>query len=141
MVQIKPGNRSRQGFLPVLLLIPVLAAASAPPAAGQPVSVEAQTVAGAKVVPQVFEGDVRDLPQVAARREYHSWEPQEPPSFKPPAPERAGVEPNLSLAPMPALSQNFAGLSFNTLVTGGQAGAGWPPDVNGDVGPTTTSRR
>ena len=36
---------------------------------------------------------------------------------------------------MPAPIQNFAGLSFTSPVTGGQAGAGYPPDTVGDVGP------
>jgi len=39
------------------------------------------------------------------------------------------------LAAMPAPIHNFAGLSFNSACTGGQCGAGWPPDPNGDVGP------
>jgi hypothetical protein len=30
--------------------------------------------------------------------------------------------------------RNFAGLSYGDLCTGGQCGAGWPPDANGDVG-------
>ncbi|TMG82701.1 MAG: hypothetical protein E6H78_14180, partial [Betaproteobacteria bacterium] len=36
---------------------------------------------------------------------------------------------------MPSPIQNFAGLSHNDSCTGGQCGAGWPPDPNGDVGP------
>jgi hypothetical protein len=35
---------------------------------------------------------------------------------------------------MPGPIQNFPGLSHDDTVTGGQAGAGWPPDPNGDVG-------
>jgi hypothetical protein len=35
---------------------------------------------------------------------------------------------------MPSPIQNFPGLSHNDVVTGGLAGAGWPPDPNGDVG-------
>ena len=37
--------------------------------------------------------------------------------------------------PMPSTTQNFAGMNFNDLCTGGPCGAGWPPDTNGDVGP------
>ena len=36
---------------------------------------------------------------------------------------------------MPAPLQNFAGMNFADTCTGGQCGAGWPPDTNGDVGP------
>jgi hypothetical protein len=35
---------------------------------------------------------------------------------------------------MPTPIQNFAGLNFVDPCTGGQCGAGWPPDPNGDVG-------
>src|SRR5262249_34656642 len=38
-------------------------------------------------------------------------------------------------APMPSPIQNFAGLSRTDTCTGGQCGAGTPPDTNGDVGP------
>lgn len=37
---------------------------------------------------------------------------------------------------MPAPTANFAGLGFSDSVIGGQAGGGWPPDTNGDIGPT-----
>jgi hypothetical protein len=36
---------------------------------------------------------------------------------------------------MPGPVRNFAGLSDTDACTGGQCGAGWPPDPNGDVGP------
>ena len=44
-------------------------------------------------------------------------------------------EPNIPLAPMPAPIKNFAGITRTDTCTGGQCGAGTPPDTNGDVGP------
>ncbi len=35
---------------------------------------------------------------------------------------------------MPSPLQDFGGLNFSDSCTGGQCGAGWPPDTNGDVG-------
>jgi Divergent InlB B-repeat domain len=92
------------------------------------------------ILPWEYDGDVRDLPQAYVPNYYHMWnEFPEPPSHKPmlsgssaPMP----LPPNVVLAPMPSPSMNFPGLSFTTSVTGGTAGAGWPPDTNGDVGPT-----
>jgi uncharacterized repeat protein (TIGR01451 family) len=43
--------------------------------------------------------------------------------------------PNLAAAPMPGTIRNFAGLSYADTCTGGQCGTGYPPDINGDVGP------
>src|SRR5439155_12623104 len=57
-----------------------------------------------------------------------------PSSQQAPAGPVAVEPPNISRAPMPAPIQNFAGLSRTDMVTGGQAGAGTPPDTNGDVG-------
>ena len=88
------------------------------------------------VIPGEFNGDVRSLPQVASapRAEFKK---QRPPNTKEapttgPVPDLPNSAP---LAPMPSPIQNFAGLSFSTAVTGGTAGGGWPPDINGDVGP------
>jgi hypothetical protein len=142
MSQPESGRWSRRrGFLRLALPCLVIVAAASPAAASEAPASEApagaaSTAALATVVPHVFSGDVRNLPQVAAPMRYHSWEPKEPPSAKPLAPARTTAAPaNLALAPMPATTQNFSGLSFSTSVTGGQVGAGWPPDVNGDVGP------
>jgi hypothetical protein len=118
----------------ILALTIVLA--SSPASASEPVTGEVKTVDGPKAVPHAFNGDVRDLPQIAARSLLFSREHEAPADLKPYTREREIAEPNLALAPMPAPSQSFNGLSFNTAVTGGQAGGGWPPDVNGDVGPS-----
>ena len=100
------------------------------------VSVEARTVALPKVAPVVFRGDVRDLPQVP-QREITRPELKEPISNKyllaealKPTPE----QPNIPLAPMPAPIQNFPGITRTDICTGGQCGAGTPPDTNGEVG-------
>lgn len=106
--------------------------------AAQPASDDIRSVALPPVQPVSFNGDVRQLPQAIASQRLHSWnEFEEPPSLKKP-PARtpsAVVAPNVASAPMPAPAQSFDGISFNGSVGGGQAGAGWPPDVNGDVGP------
>src|SRR5437870_10007910 len=89
-----------------------------------------------KVSPSEFQGDVRDLRLPAA--------------IPPPAPvirplwTFPRMKPDVSVSepeavapmrvPMPAPAQNFPGLSFTDLCTGGQCGTGYPPDTNGDVG-------
>jgi len=91
------------------------------------------------IVPAKYDGDVRNLPALSTPRYYH-WrnEFEQPIRHKPVSSELAAPSPlsNLALAPMPAPIANFAGLGFNTNVDGGNAGVGWPPDPNGDVGPT-----
>jgi hypothetical protein len=91
------------------------------------------------IVPSEYNGDVRNLPPVLVPRYLHSWNDFDEPRFaKTPPAGSAPTTPSQPLvrnAPMPATLKNFAGLSFGTAVTGGSAGAGWPPDTNGDVGP------
>jgi hypothetical protein len=91
--------------------------------------------------PAQFNGDVRDLPHVASKP-HDELELKGPRSTKVPRPEDleqpATNAPSAPLAPMPNPIFNFAGLSRTDLcppVTGGQCGAGTPPDINGDVGP------
>ncbi|MEP6484526.1 MAG: hypothetical protein ABJB01_08750 [Rudaea sp.] len=92
-----------------------------------------------QIVPSEYNGDVRDLAPALAPRYLHTWnEYEEPASHKPIIPEnmqKIPQPPIVRAAPMPAPAQNFAGLSFTTAISGGTAGAGWPPDTNGDVGP------
>lgn len=88
------------------------------------------------VVPSSFDGDVRNLPQVPAKP-YHMWEVREPESEKQKPLKYAfelDVPNNVLVGDMPTPSQNFAGLAFNDTCTGGQCGAGWPPDVVGQIG-------
>jgi hypothetical protein len=124
-------------------LFTIFAAAKPEPIAAQqaPTPDVATTVpfTHTEIVPTEYNGDVRDLPQLSVPNYYHMWnEFEEPQSHKPIVPTHAAPtpQPNIALAPMPAPTANFAGLSFGDAVTGGQAGAGWPPDTNGDVGPS-----
>src|SRR5712692_1496050 len=90
-----------------------------------------------KVYPKHFDGDVRNLPP-APQKEIFRPELSPPFNAKQNLPEARVLQkaqPNVALAPMPAPIQSFEGLSHDDFVTGGQAGAGWPPDTNGDVGP------
>jgi hypothetical protein len=94
------------------------------------------------VAPVVFNGDVRQLPPARGPVNPHHWNENEGPPLTPQvaapaAPSRRTVDeaPNLALAAMPSPMQSFAGLSFNDTIAGGRAGAGYPPDTNGDVGP------
>lgn len=101
-----------------------------------PPGIEAMSYGVETVIPGEFNGDVRDLPQVPNTPK-PQFKKQKPVSTK--EGPSTGVAPDLPnsspLAPMPSPIQNFAGLSFSDVVTGGTAGAGWPPDINGDVGP------
>ncbi|MBS0569836.1 MAG: hypothetical protein JSS28_04470, partial [Proteobacteria bacterium] len=92
------------------------------------------------IYPAQYNGDVRDLPPVYTPPEYHTLN-----DFPTPMPQRAlppggdtnaPQPPPIQYAPMPATLQNFAGLGYGTAVIGGTAGGGWPPDTNGDVGPS-----
>src|SRR5438046_9714734 len=102
------------------------------PAPAQP------TFAGPKTSPFEFRGDVRNLPQPlispklphALRNEFEG--PPDTKRFQPARPSSFAALP--PVAPMPGPIQNFPGSSFLDSVTGGQAGGGWPPDTNGDVG-------
>jgi len=105
------------------------------PGAEEP-NVPISAMAIEKVTPSVFNGDVRDLPQVP-QTELARPELQPPFNAKQllaeahvPQPET----PNIPLAPMPAPIQNFPGITRTDTCTGGQCGAGTPPDTNGAVG-------
>ncbi len=92
--------------------------------------------AAAPVFPTEYNGDVRDLPQVPSSRRIER-ELRPPPVMRPTtrvAPSLAESLPNIMLAPMPAPSRNFAGMSSDTPVWGGPAGDGPPPDVSGAAG-------
>jgi len=96
---------------------------------------------GAAIVPSEYNGDVRDLPPVYAPQhpyfELNDFElplPHRLPPATRPSNAPSGLPP-MELGPMPSPNQNFAGLGRDTTVMGGKAGAGYPPDTNGDVGP------
>ena len=83
--------------------------------------------------PIVFNGDLRDLPQIE-----EEVTPQEFPLRRTPGETRASALGGVGRAEaifsgngqMPPPIITFPGLNFS------QFGAGWPPDTNGDVGPT-----
>lgn len=95
-----------------------------------------------KVAPGSFDGDVRDLRPVATNLVQRSMDFEErlryPRTPIGPVDPNAGAAPIVPLvtAPAPAPLQSFDGLARLDSVTGGTAGAGFPPDTNGDVGPT-----
>jgi hypothetical protein len=121
---------------PLAVVVAFLSAlGSFPPAAAQ--GVDARAHERAKVAPGEFRGDLRGLPRVPpvsiGPRLYR--ELLRVPTIRKVVPGQATPElPNSPLAPMPGATQSFAGMSFNDSCAGGQCGAGWPPDVNGDVG-------
>ena len=125
--------------IPALLLSAVLPAPAHAQQAPTPPPA-ATTVALPVALPTQYDGDLRALPQTYTPPQYYRMlnEFEAPPSEKPPYIQpSAPLRPNSSpLAPMPASSANFAGIGFSDTVNGGQAGGGWPPDTNGDVGPT-----
>lgn len=98
-----------------------------------------------KVVPYEYRGDVRELarfPLAAPQKQPYVHPVLRPPRTKKApllfgAPETPSMNVPLKapLAPMPASIVNFPGMNFSDSCTGGQCGAGWPPDPNGDVGP------
>lgn len=83
------------------------------------------------VVPAVFNGDLRDLPQLKPEllplRPEHELPFEE--AGKPPRLPDPVVQTSAAVDAMPTPLMNFAGMNF------GNNGAGWPPDTNGDVGP------
>src|SRR5205085_183610 len=102
---------------------------------------ETKTVGLPKVKPASFDGDVRNLPSVPinlTQRAIDVEEELEYPETPVGIPAKDKAKPPLAPvieAPMPAPIRNFFGLSRLDSVTGGQAGAGFPPDTNGDIGP------
>ena len=129
-------------FGSVLLLSqgPVVHAAAQPtigPSAGGLVSavpLQAVTQRAPVIAPSVFRGDVRDLPQVPYRQ-LSELNLIEPTGAKKSAVAPRPQAPVAPLAPMPAPLLSFAGVSSNDTCSGVSCGGGWPPDVNGDVGP------
>jgi hypothetical protein len=109
----------------------------------QTAGIDGVTQAQPAVSPGEFRGDLSKLPFTAASKtpqaKVYRQRLQGPSQTKfqttassaPSAPGGGGGP----RPPMPPTIQNFAGLNFNDVCTGGQCGSGWPPDPNGDVGP------
>ena len=118
------------------------AGSSSPSIAAESAAADAVAHEQPKVVPAEFNGDVRNLPMApSGPSELRPYRPLlRPPSttkVRPLMPEAPSApEPPIGpRVPMPSPIQNFAGMSFSDACTGGQCGAGFPPDINGDVGP------
>ena len=98
----------------------------------------AVAVAGAltPVVAKSFNGDVRNLRPVRAKQDERDWEERLilPPLPVGPESKTAQLPPTIPAGPMPTPIQNFEGVARLDVVTGGQAGTGFPPDTNGEVG-------
>jgi hypothetical protein len=90
------------------------------------------------VIAKSFNGDVRNLRPVPAKQDERDWEERLilPPLPVGPESKTAQLPPAVPIVavPMPTPIQNFEGLARLDVVTGGQAGAGFPPDTNGEVG-------
>jgi len=113
----------------VALLGSTTQGASAAPSSSGPPGGVGPTILPA-VVPTVFTGDVRQLARPSQIPP--SDRPElEPPSLGPSVPSRdTTVQSTAPLANAPAPTLTFAGLDKTNW------GNGWPPDTNGDVGPT-----
>jgi IPT/TIG domain len=127
----------RKALLVIAVLGGVVTAAliggSAGPASGDPTArAEERPVPQAltAVKPQHFRGDLRGLPAVRPAKQEEHLEPQEPENVPGPSAGDPLLQTEATSTPAPAASSSFAGLDF------AHWGAGWPPDTNGDVGPT-----
>jgi hypothetical protein len=104
-------------------------------------TLEARSVDLATTRPVAFRGDVRSLTPVETNLEQRNIDLEEQmrsPETQIGPPDRSGSGriPNVPIitAPMPSAIRSFEGMARLDAVTGGFAGAGFPPDTNGDVG-------
>jgi hypothetical protein len=90
-------------------------------------------IVGAAVKPVSFDVDVSSLPQIAPARQAPMREMPSPDTGAS-ATDGSGPDPVLQtgnfINAMPAVGQSFKGLDLQNW------GAGWPPDTDGDVGPS-----
>jgi hypothetical protein len=120
-----------------ILLASSLTSPTGAPSVAQQANLPTAAMAIGKVTPFVYNGDVRNLPQVP-QRELEERELEPPFDYKQLLTEAVTgqkAEPNIPLAPMPPPIQNFAGIKRSDTCVGGQCGGGTPPDTNGAVGP------
>src|SRR5438477_3203507 len=126
-----------RGILKVVLLAAAVALAVGASVAGSATAGGPQVAAGSPEVIHPagkgeFRGNVRHIPQGNLVRSEDRPGPakstgETPPSTVKPDPVRQSLAP---AAAAPSPSSSFGGLDF------AGSGAGWPPDTNGDVGPT-----
>ena len=90
------------------------------------------------VVAKSFDGDVRTLRPVPSKDDDRQWEEMLILPDLPIGPESRATQlpPAVPIVevPMPPPIQNFQSLALLDAVVGGQAGCGYPPDTNGEVG-------
>ncbi len=117
--------------LALALGIVVAGGAAAPAGQGQGVAGAASPPETVQpVTPRDFRGDVRRIHPVGPIR-LEKPEPKEPDTPPPGRPvSDQSLQTGLPSSAAPAALNSFAGLDFANW------GAGWPPDPNGDVGPT-----
>jgi hypothetical protein len=126
----------RKHVLAILALVVLLSAAlliptpfksvAAPPedlSAGPPTTVT-------PVMPKLFAGDVRRIPATLPQKEGERRKPGGVAEPRLPAANDPSLQAGPTAVAAPAPSSSFYGLDFANW------GAGWPPDTNGDVGPT-----
>ncbi len=116
----------------VALSLCALSAGGVAPARGaQPDSAAAAPEPVVPVKPTTFRGDVRRIPQTGPLKLEERPKPGKPDTPPPGGPiADPALQTSPASAPAPPPSSSFAGLDLATW------GAGWPPDTNGDVGPT-----
>jgi hypothetical protein len=118
-----------------LVVLPMLVTLGSAPA--RAADAEFATSRMPAVIPQELRGDLRDLPLVYAPPPPYRAHPRAAPptaTVSGSEPERAPSAPGPSRDPMPAPTQDFAGLNFSDTCGGVQCGGGWPPMANGAVG-------
>ncbi len=109
------------------------AVATAGASGGEPPSspgLSLKPVVGPPVKPGEFRGDVRRIPRGAVIQPDERPAPRSPDETLGGPTSDPAVQGSSAGAPAPAPTNSFAGLDFAGW------GAGWPPDTNGDVGPT-----
>jgi hypothetical protein len=128
----------------IALLVEGLLTGASQRIGAQPLASESVAYAQPQVIPGEFNGDLSKVslaPTTVAEAQIYrpllrgpastKFLTEAPVSTPSPAPaSNGGPRP-----PMPDASESFAGLSHNSMCTGGQCGSGWPPDPNGDIGP------
>ncbi len=130
ILKVSIGAVATAGFAAAFVAAGAGAFSPATAAGSSPLGLGPTPEIGPPVAPSHFRGDVRRIPRGAVVRREERPEPRSPNE----APGLAAADPALqagsAFAPSPSPSSSFPGLDFANW------GAGWPPDTNGDVGPT-----
>ena len=126
---IRGGTATTVAIAVVLAVVAAVAGGAVRASAADPPGPKAEH--GPPVVPAHFRGDLRRIPRGNVIQREEKPEPQSPNDAPPAAQGGDGAAQTApAFAPAPSPTASFAGLSHSGW------GAGWPPDTNGDVGPT-----